>query len=138
MQRAIPLAAALLAGALGLLNFFHNIELQTYDLRVEATARPSTPATDIVLNVASGQEISLHELAVRLARVMGREDLRPELRPRRAVNPVPRRLADTTAAEREIGFRSTIDFDEGLRLLVAWWRREHQRSAALTAGQAAL
>src|SRR5262245_17291121 len=49
MQRAIPLAAAVLAGALGLLNFFQNIELQTYDLRVAATARPSAPARDIVL-----------------------------------------------------------------------------------------
>ena len=49
MQRAIPLAAAVLAGALGLLNFFQNIELQTYDLRVAATARPSAPANDIVL-----------------------------------------------------------------------------------------
>jgi adenylate cyclase len=49
MQRAIPLAAAMLAGALGLLNFFRDIELQTYDLRVAATARPSGPAKDIVL-----------------------------------------------------------------------------------------
>ena len=49
MQRAIPIAAALLAAALGLLNFVHNIELQTYDLRVEATARPSAPARDVVL-----------------------------------------------------------------------------------------
>jgi adenylate cyclase len=49
MQRAIPLAAAMLAGALGLLNFFRDIELQTYDLRVAATARPSAPAKDIVL-----------------------------------------------------------------------------------------
>src|SRR5262245_50303311 len=49
MQRAIPLAAAVLAGALGLLNFFQNIELQTYDLRVAATARPSAPSKDIVL-----------------------------------------------------------------------------------------
>jgi adenylate cyclase len=49
MQRAIPIAAALLAGALGLLAFVHNIELQTYDLRVEATARPPAPANDIVL-----------------------------------------------------------------------------------------
>jgi adenylate cyclase len=49
MQRAIPLAAALLGGALGLFTFFQNIELQTYDLRVAATARPSAPAKDIVL-----------------------------------------------------------------------------------------
>jgi len=49
MQRAIPIAAAVLAGALGLLSFFHNIELQTYDLRVAATARPTAPARDVVL-----------------------------------------------------------------------------------------
>ena len=48
MHRAIPVAAALLAGALGLLGFFRNIELQTYDLRVAATARPSAPADNIV------------------------------------------------------------------------------------------
>ena len=33
MQRLIPVAAALLAGALGLLDFTNRIELQTYDLR---------------------------------------------------------------------------------------------------------
>jgi len=49
MQRAIPVVAALLAGALGLLSFVRNIELQTYDVRVEATARPSSPSRDIVL-----------------------------------------------------------------------------------------
>ena len=48
-QRAIPLAAAVLAGALGLLYFFQNIELQTYDLRVAATARPTAPSANIVL-----------------------------------------------------------------------------------------
>jgi adenylate cyclase len=49
MQRAIPIAAALLAGAFGLLSFVHDIELQTYDLRVEATARPSTPSPNVVI-----------------------------------------------------------------------------------------
>jgi adenylate cyclase len=49
MQRAIPVAAALLAGALGLLDFTNRIELQTYDLRVAATARPSAPSNDVVL-----------------------------------------------------------------------------------------
>src|ERR671910_7600 len=49
MHRLIPLAAALLAGALGLLPFFENIELDTYDRRVAATARPAAPADNIVL-----------------------------------------------------------------------------------------
>ena len=49
MQRLIPAAAALLAGALSLLSFVQTIELQTYDLRVNATAHASAPANDVVL-----------------------------------------------------------------------------------------
>ena len=49
MQRAIPVAAALLAGVFGLLGFIRNIEVQTYDLRVAATARPAAPSENIVL-----------------------------------------------------------------------------------------
>ena len=57
MQRAIPLAAAVLAGALGLLDFIQNIELQTYDLRVAATARPSAPAANIVLVAIDNESV---------------------------------------------------------------------------------
>ena len=57
MQRAIPIAAAVLAVALGLLDFFRNIELQTYDLRVAATARPSAPADSVVLVVIDNDSI---------------------------------------------------------------------------------
>ena len=49
MHKLIPVAAALLAGALGFLPFFENIELDTYDRRVAATARPAAPADDIRL-----------------------------------------------------------------------------------------
>ncbi len=57
MQRAIPIAAAVLAVALGLLDFFRNIELQTYDLRVAATARPSAPADSVVLIAIDDESI---------------------------------------------------------------------------------
>ena len=49
MNRLIPVAAALLAGGLGTLSFFRNIELDTYDRRVAATARPAAPADRISL-----------------------------------------------------------------------------------------
>ena len=49
MHRLIPVAAALLAGMLGLLPFVQHIELQTYDLRVAATARPAAPSDRISL-----------------------------------------------------------------------------------------
>jgi adenylate cyclase len=45
----VVLVAALLAGGLGQLDFVHRIELQTYDLRVAATAQPSAPASDPIL-----------------------------------------------------------------------------------------
>lgn len=75
---------------------------------------------DDVFNVASGTETSLNELAATLLRVMG-SSLLPEHGPERKVNPVSRRLADTTKAERLLGFRSTVDLEQGLQRLVAWW-----------------
>lgn len=73
-------------------------------------------------NIASGTETSLLELAQALLRVMDAEELGVEHGPERAVNGVVRRLADTSAAERDLGFRSTIGLEEGLRQLVEWWR----------------
>ena len=57
MQRAIPVAAALLAWAFGLLDFTHRTELQTYDLRVAATARPPAPSNEIVLIAIDNESI---------------------------------------------------------------------------------
>jgi nucleoside-diphosphate-sugar epimerase len=38
------------------------------------------------------------------------------------VNPVPRRLADTTAAERLLGFKAEVGLEQGLSRLVEWWQ----------------
>jgi len=76
---------------------------------------------DDVFNVASGVETSLNELAAVLLDVMG-SSLRPEYGPERKVNPVPRRLADTTKAKQLLGFEARIGLREGLSRLVAWWQ----------------
>jgi nucleoside-diphosphate-sugar epimerase len=81
------------------------------------------PASDQVFNVASGTETSLRGLADALLRAMD-SDLEPEYGPERKVNPVSRRLADTSAARDALGFTAEVDLDEGLRRLVDWWRRE--------------
>ena len=78
-------------------------------------------------NVASGVETSLLELAQALLAAMD-SDLGVEFGPERAVNGVPRRLADTAAAARDLGFAAEVDLQEGLRRLVAWW--QSQRAAA--------
>ena len=79
--------------------------------------------TDDVLNVASGKETSLNELAATLGRVMG-VDLPPEYGPARKATPVWRRLADVSNAEQRIGFKAKVSLEEGLRELVKWWSRE--------------
>jgi UDP-glucose 4-epimerase len=83
--------------------------------------------TDEVFNVASGVETSLQDLAEALLRAMD-SDLSIEYGPERAVNGVTRRLADTGAAERALGFKAEIDLEDGLRQLVEWWRAD--RAAA--------
>ncbi|MGO4680975.1 NAD-dependent epimerase/dehydratase family protein [Microbacterium sp. 2MCAF23] len=72
-------------------------------------------------NIASGTETSLRELAEALLRVMG-SDLGIEFGPARTVNNVARRLADVSAARRDLGWQSEIGLEEGLSQLVEWWR----------------
>ena len=86
-------------------------------------------ATDEVINIGSGTETSLRELADALLRVMG-SDLPVEFGPPRAVNGVTRRLADVSLAEKLLGWRAEVGLEEGLRRLVAWWRAERQADAA--------
>lgn len=77
--------------------------------------------TEGVYNIASGTETSLLELAEALLRAMD-SDLPVEHGPERAVNGVVRRLADVSAAREDLGFEATIGLEDGLRLLVEWWR----------------
>ena len=50
--------------------------------------------------------------------------LTPEFGPARTVNGVTRRLADISAAARDLGWRPEIGLDDGLRGLVKWWTDE--------------
>ncbi|MCR6502422.1 NAD-dependent epimerase/dehydratase family protein [Shinella sp. CPCC 101442] len=103
--------------------------LQTMDfVHVHDIARANILAakssvTDEVLNVASGTETSLNELAEMLLSVMG-STLKPEYGPARKVNAVARRLASTDKARDLIGFSAAVDMESGLRDLVSWWRQE--------------
>jgi UDP-glucose 4-epimerase len=102
---------------------------QTMDfVFVDDIARANTMAanssiTDDVINIASGVETSLTELAETLGRVMD-VNLAPEYGPARKATPVWRRLADINKAQRRLGFKAQVTLEEGLRQLVDWWSRE--------------
>jgi UDP-glucose 4-epimerase len=100
---------------------------QTMDLvHVRDVARANmlaaaSPVTDTVLNIGSGVEVSLNDLARHLLDAMG-ADLPVEHLPERRVNPTPRRLAEVSRAKKELGFAAAIGLCEGLHDLVQWWR----------------
>ncbi|MCL3817860.1 NAD-dependent epimerase/dehydratase family protein [Aeromicrobium wangtongii] len=77
--------------------------------------------TEGVYNIASGSETSLLQLAETLSQVMG-STIPVQHGPERAVNGVARRLADVSAADRDLGFRTQVGLEEGLAELVSWWR----------------
>jgi len=89
----------------------------------------SSDVSDEVFNVASGTETSLNDLAAALLKVMGSK-LKPEYGPERKVNPVARRLADTSKAEKLLGFKAQVGLEEGLARLVDWWRANKDKVAA--------
>ncbi|MFL6446635.1 MAG: NAD-dependent epimerase/dehydratase family protein [Bryobacteraceae bacterium] len=102
---------------------------QTMDfLFIEDVARANILAakanvTDEVFNIASGVETSLTQMAAALGRIM-HCSVPPTYGPARKVNPVPRRLADTSKAERLLQFRARVPLEEGLERLVSWWKAE--------------
>jgi UDP-glucose 4-epimerase len=85
------------------------------------------PATDVVVNVASGTETSLNELAEALIKTM-HSTVEPVHMPQRTVNAVSRRLADTGRAEAQLGFKAQVQLEEGLSRLVEWWRAERSEA----------
>ena len=84
------------------------------------------------VNLGSGMEISIRELATMIAEMTGFTGgfdwnaLQP--------NGQPRRRVDTSRAEREFGFRAQMPFEEGVRRTIEWYERERKsRDLAVTA-----
>jgi GDP-L-fucose synthase len=74
------------------------------------------------VNIGAGFEISIRELAEKVAAITGFngrlvwDTSQPDGQPRRRL--------DTSRAEREFGFRARINFDEGLKQTVEWYRAQ--------------
>ena len=75
------------------------------------------------VNLGAGFEISMRELAEKIARLMGyRGRLNWDAS---KPNGQPRRMLDTTRAKERFGFQAQIGFDEGLRRTIDWYRSSH-------------
>lgn len=78
------------------------------------------------VNLGAGFEISIKELAEKIARLTGftGELVWDASQP----DGQPRRCLDVTRAEREFGFRAQIGFEEGLQQTIDWYREDKRLS----------
>lgn len=76
------------------------------------------------INLGSGCEISIGELAQKIARFLGRElQLQPDpARLRPADSEVERLLSDNSLAKTLLGWQPTIGLDEGLQRTIEWFK----------------
>ncbi|MEN6572104.1 MAG: GDP-L-fucose synthase [Anaerolineaceae bacterium] len=76
------------------------------------------------VNLGSGMEISIKDLVELIARLTGFEGklVWDTSKP----NGQPRRRLDVSRAEKEFGFRAKVNFEEGLRRTIEWYRQNHQ------------
>jgi dTDP-L-rhamnose 4-epimerase len=73
-----------------------------------------------VFNVGSGQSYTISEIAERLARVMGKGYIEPELTGKYRVGDIRHCFADITLARSVLGYEPEVDFETGLEELASW------------------
>jgi UDP-glucose 4-epimerase len=88
-------------------------------------AADAPEAAGKVINVANGRQTSLIELLTALNKLLG-TNIKPIHAPPRAGD-VRESLADITLARRVLGYEPPVDFDEGLRRSIDYYRGLYQK-----------
>lgn len=73
-----------------------------------------------VFNVGSGKSFTIIEIAERLARVIGKPHLQPEVTGKYRVGDIRHCYADISKARQILGYEPRVSLDDGLRELAAW------------------
>jgi dTDP-L-rhamnose 4-epimerase len=73
-----------------------------------------------VFNVGSGQAYTIREIANRIANVLGREDLRPEITGQYRVGDIRHCFADITRARETLGYEPRVSLEDGMVELAGW------------------
>jgi dTDP-L-rhamnose 4-epimerase len=83
-------------------------------------ALESDRAAGEVLNVGSGQSATVTEIAERLARILGREEIGIEVNGKYRVGDIRHCFADASRAEELLGYRAQCDLEQGMVELAEW------------------
>jgi dTDP-L-rhamnose 4-epimerase len=89
-----------------------------------ALALASERAAGKTLNVGSGEPRSIREVAERMAQAVGRPEIQPEVAETCRAGDIRHCFADIGEAERVLGYRPRVRFEEGLVDLAEWLSRQ--------------
>lgn len=73
-----------------------------------------------VFNVGSGRHYTVRTIAGRIAAMLGKEHIQPEITGRYRVGDVRHCFADITLARRVLGYNPQVMLDDGLQQLASW------------------
>jgi dTDP-L-rhamnose 4-epimerase len=77
-------------------------------------------AANRVFNVGSGRAYTIREIAHKMARVLGKEDLQPEISGKYRVGDIRHCFADIRLARRLFGYEPRVALEDGLTELAEW------------------
>ena len=125
---------ALTESAISLGNLTATRDLNFVANTIEAFLLAGTTPAAIgqTINVGSGKEISIGQLAEQIVELIGRSvEVRQQTdRMRPPDSEVERLLADSTLAHDLLGWKPRVDFQEGLRQTIEWFSEHHSRYRA--------
>jgi dTDP-L-rhamnose 4-epimerase len=99
--------------------------VSVYDVaRACRLAMEAPAAAAQVFNVGSGHRFTIRAVAQRLARMLGKEDLRPEITGKYRVGDIRHCFADISLAKQVLGYRPQVSLDEGLEDLAEWLNQQ--------------
>ncbi len=84
-----------------------------------------TPEADgEVFNIGSGNQYSIEFIADKLAQVMGKESIKPEITGKYRVGDIRHCFADTSKTKEVLGFEPQVKFEDGLYELAEWLKTQ--------------
>jgi dTDP-L-rhamnose 4-epimerase len=95
--------------------------VSVYDIARACRLALEQPAAEgEVFNIGSGEPHTVRDIAARLARLLGKEELQPEITGKYRVGDIRHCYADIGKAQRMLGYEPQVRLDDGLAELAAW------------------
>jgi dTDP-L-rhamnose 4-epimerase len=99
--------------------------VSVYDVARACRLALETPAAaGKAFNVGSGHRYSIRSVAQRMATVLGKEKIRPEITGKYRVGDIRHCFADISLARRVLGYSPQVALEEGLVDLAAWLEKQ--------------